>query len=193
MDEGTSEVIATLGTMQTLVDNFPMGIISQIQAANPKSIIEFLTDCLGTINVTEKDIFKFILTDILGVNFSMDEESLCKMNKWLENLEDEDFANCEFLNAIEDFVKWLINLFLSELLSCSIHPRIQSEFVNRGVICPIDAVDLNNMFDICPTSDEGRRNYDNVPEGAVPSQLSNAKDLNAFLWYVLYKAPGAAT
>ena len=106
----------------------------------------------------------------------------------MENLSDEDLADCEFLNALESAVKSLIAFLLSDIYSCSIHPKVQPEFVNDGVVCPINAVDLSNMLDICPTSDEGRRQYNNISSGDTPSDLATAKDLNAFLWYVLYKA-----
>lgn len=81
MDEGASELIATLGAMQTLVENFPMSLLSQIKIKNYTSVFEFMTDCLGAINVTEKDIFRFILTDIIGVNFSLDDLDYGKLNK----------------------------------------------------------------------------------------------------------------
>ena len=81
MDEGASELIATLGTMQTLVENFPMSLLSKIQIKNYTSVFEFLTDCFGAININEKDIFKFILTNIIGVNFSMDDFDYGKLNK----------------------------------------------------------------------------------------------------------------
>ena len=90
MDEGTSELLATLGTMQTLVENFPMGLLSQVQIKNYTSVFDFLTDCFQAINVSEKDIFRFILTDIIGVNFSMDGNDFGKLNKWMQNLQDED-------------------------------------------------------------------------------------------------------
>ena len=80
MDEGTSELIATLGAMQTLVDNFPMGLLSQVKIKNYKSVFEFITDCFQCININEKEIFRFILTDIIGVNFSLDEANFGKLN-----------------------------------------------------------------------------------------------------------------
>lgn len=193
MDEGASELIATLGAMQTLVENFPMSLLSQIKIKNYTSVFEFITDCLGTINVTEKDIFRFILTDIIGVNFSMDDLDYGKLNKWMENLSDEDLSESEFLNGLESALKSLIAFMLSDIFSCSIHPKIKDEFVNQGIVCPIKSVDMNNMLDICPTSDEGRRIYNNISTADTPSELVNALDLNAFLWYVLYKGTGPQT
>ena len=193
MDEGTSELLATLGTMQTLVDNFPMGLLSQVQIKNYTSVFDFLTDCFQAINVSEKDIFRFILTDIIGVNFSMDGNDFGKLNKWMQNLQDEDLADCEFLNQLESIVKSLISFLLAEVYSCSIHPKVKQDFVENGVVCPINAVDLSNMLDICPTSDEGMRIYNDITKEDTPSGLNEAKDLNAFLWYVLYKADGKST
>jgi len=190
MDEGTSELLSMLGTMQTLVDNFPMGLLSQVQIKNYTSVFDFLTDCFQAINVSEKDIFRFILTDIIGVNFSMDGNDFGKLNKWMQNLQDEDLADCEFLNQLESIVKSLISLLLAEVYSCSIHPKVKQEFIESGVVCPINAVDLSNMLDICPTSDEGMRIYNDITKEDTPSGLNEAKDLNAFLWYVLYKANG---
>lgn len=108
----------------------------------------------------------------------------------MENLSDEDLSESEFLNGLESALKALIAFMLSDLFSCSIHPKIKQDFATSGIVCPINTVDLKNMLDICPTSDEGRRIYNNISSGDTPSDLENAIDLNAFLWYVLYRGEG---
>lgn len=188
MDESTSDILAQLGTMQTLVENFPMGILSSVQIKRYTSGFEFLLDCLQSININEQEIFKFVLTDIIGVNFSLDDMDFGKLNKWMENIQDEDLSECEFLNGLESVVKSLIALILSEIYSCAIHPKIKSDYITDGVVCPINTIDFTNLLDICPTSDEGRRQYNNITEDTVPSDLTDAVDMNAFIWYTLYKA-----
>jgi hypothetical protein len=81
MDESTSEILAQLGTMQTLVENFPMGIMSSVQLKKYNSSFDFLIDCLQCININDQEIFKFVLTDIIGVNFSFDDMDFGKLNK----------------------------------------------------------------------------------------------------------------
>lgn len=187
MDESTSAILAQLGTMQTLVENFPMGILSSVQIKKYTSAFEFLVDCLHCININEQEIFKFILTDIIGVNFSLDELDFSKLNKWVQNLQDEDLSECEFLNGLESAVKSLIALILAEIYSCSIHPKIKQKYITDGVKCPINTIDFTNMLDICPTSDEGLRQYNNISEDMTPQDLRTATDMNAFIWYTLYK------
>jgi hypothetical protein len=106
----------------------------------------------------------------------------------MNNIQDEDLGDCEFLNGLESAVKSLISLILAEIYSCSIHPKIKKEYVLDGVKCPINAIDLSNMLDICPTSDEGLRQYNNITKDMFPSDLYKAVDMNAFIWYTLYKA-----
>ena len=188
MDEATSEILARLGVMQTLVENFPLGILDQFKIKTYKSGFEFLVDCLQAININDKEIFRFILTDIIGVNFSMDDLDFGKLNEWVKNVQDEDLWDCAFLNGLDSVVKSLISLVLSEIYSCSIHPKIKRSYITDGVNCPVNTIDLTKMLDICPTTDEGKRQYNNIDESTTPSSLKDAIDLNAFIWYTLYKA-----
>ena len=70
MKEGTSEILSIIGTMQTLVANFPDGILASVAVKRYTSAIDFLVDCLGAVNISSTDIFSFILSDIIGVNFN---------------------------------------------------------------------------------------------------------------------------
>jgi len=55
MANQSSDLLASIGAIQTLVENFPMGILSSLKVKTYSSSLEFLVDALRTIGVDDFD------------------------------------------------------------------------------------------------------------------------------------------
>lgn len=62
------EVLGTIGAIQTLTENFPMGILSLFRGKKYTSVIDFVMDVLRKVGYTDTMIFDLLLRKILGTN-----------------------------------------------------------------------------------------------------------------------------
>ena len=186
MRQETSELLSLIGAMQTLVANFPMGLLSSIKTKTYTSVIDFVMDCLKEIGIGDVEILNFILSDIFDVK--LDLKNRDKVRNWMDNV-DETTQNSKFVNGIEDVIKSTLSLILTELLSCNIHPMIPDYAMTgyEGINCPLTIIDPDKLLDTCPTSKGGRLIYMGIDNSWFPSDLYKAKDLNAVMWYSLYQ------
>lgn len=173
--------MALIGTMQTLVENFPMNILQSINVKKYGSAMEFLMDIFGSIGITDKEIIQFLLTDVIAPDVDLTK---------LEQLGDEK-PQGKFVTGMEKMTKELINIMLSEILSCTIHPKVPDRYIENGGVngldVPVSAMDPSNLLSICPTSRVGKYMYNGVSSIDKPSDLNSSTDLNCVMWYSLYK------
>lgn len=188
-----TDLLATIGAMQTLIENFPMGFQTAFNVKTYTSSLDFLLDALKTIGINDKEIISFVLEELIGVN-DLSVETLEKMD---EN--DAKFQNNAFIQKLESAIKFLIAEILANIVSCSVWPKIpKSEEGESGpanvIDLPITVLDPTNIFDVCPTTPVGMRKYSGIAKDTIPADLGTQKkntDLNAFMWYTLHMAEPA--
>ena len=54
-----TDLLATIGAMQTLIENFPMGFQTAFNVKTYTSSLDFLLDALKTIGINDKEIISF--------------------------------------------------------------------------------------------------------------------------------------
>ena len=177
-----SDVLATIGAIQTIIENFPMNILSAFNIKTYHSSMDFLMDALRTVGVSDKDIIKFVLEELIGVN----DISVDKLQHMDEN--DEKFQNNGFVQGLESAFKALLSAILANIVSCSVWPKIPQSAISQGIDLPIKIIDPMGHMDVCPTTPSGLRMYTGIASGTTPYQLSAATDMNAFMWYCLNMA-----
>ena len=182
MANEATDLLATIGAIQTIIENFPMGFQTAYNAKTYHSSLDFLLDALRTIGVNDKEIITFVLEELIGVN-DLSVETLEHMDD-----DEEKFRNNAFVQGLESAIKFLLAEILANIVSCSVWPKIpkrpegQSTPENR-IDLPISVLDPSNLLDTCPTTPVGMRMYTGIKRDTTPASLSTAKDLNAFMWY----------
>lgn len=176
MANQSSELLATIGAIQTLVENFPTGLLTALNVKKYSSSLEFLLDALRTLGVNDQDIINFILEKLIGVN---DLETILNYG------DEPKFLDNAFINKLESSVKTLVAQILAEITSCSIRPKVPADMITSGLELPLSVIDMTSLLDTCPTSINGRKKYMSIPENAIPSTLSASTDLDAFIWYCI--------
>lgn len=182
MANEATQLLATIGAIQTIIENFPMGFQTAYNVKTYHSSLDFLLDALRTIGVNDKEIITFVLEELIGVN-DLSVETLEHMDD-----DDEKFHNNAFVQGLENAVKFLIAEILANIVSCSVWPRIpkrsgdSNEPANQ-IDLPISVLDPSNLLDTCPTTPVGMRMYTGIKKDTTPMSLVNAKDMNAFFWY----------
>jgi hypothetical protein len=95
------------------------------------------------------------------------------------------------LTVIEKAVKLALKLLIRDNISCNINPTVMAKLKGEGIKVHIDEFDLLRLMRINPTKKVGKMFYfgfaDDPP---TVGNLPMAKDLNAFLWYVINEGSG---
>ena len=176
MAQQTAEVLSTIGAIQTLVENFPMGLFTSHNVKTYSSGMDFMMDALKTIGVSDTEILALVLKRITGVN-DLDVSSA--------STDELTFKDNAFITKLEAALKAVISVILADIVSCSIWPKIPGDAITKGIDIPIKLLDSNGLLDVCPTSDYGLRLYCDVNKSMTPRDTKDSKDLNALMWYCL--------
>lgn len=178
-----NDVLAAIGAIQTVIENFPFNIYSAMNVKTYHSSMDFLTDALRTVGVSDKDIIQFVLEELIGVN-DISVEKLEDMDE-----RDEKFQNNGFVQGLESAFKSLLSAILANIVSCSVWPKIPQKAIDSGIDLPIKIIDPMGHMDVCPTTPSGMRMYTGIKKGMTPYDLVSAStDMNAFMWYCLNMA-----
>jgi hypothetical protein len=93
--------------------------------------------------------------------------------------------------VIEKAVKLALKLLIRDNISCNINPTVMAKLKGEGIKVHIDEFDLLRLMRINPTKKVGKMFYFGmVDDPPTVGNLPMAKDLNAFLWYVINEASG---
>ena len=182
MANQSTDILATIGAIQTLVENFPMGLLSALNVKKYNSSLDFLIDALRTLGINDKELISFLLETIVGVG-DLDFSGLDET--------DARFKNNAFVQSLESAVKYLLSEILANIVSCSVWPKIPSEATSDGYNLPLTILDPTGLLNTCPISDNGRKQYTGIQydsetrSGTTISDLKTASDMNAFIWYCL--------
>ena len=202
MNKEAAELLNTLGAMRTLVQMFPLNILKGIRVESIDSPIDIIVACLSMVGITDKEIFSFILSEVLGVDVTLnDPDALQKDLNNIDNREDEfKRISSPFLYVLNSELKSLIAGILANIISCSIHPKIPKDILENynGTPheYPLSLIDPEGILNLSPFDSYGQLFYSGIKPkdkdgngGTVPSELAHAKDMNAFLWYGLHVVP----
>lgn len=176
----TQNMISSLGAIQTLVENFPMNLISFDK-------INFSTsfDVLG------------ILFKIFNINR---EELIDTITKALNDGMSEG-SNKGFIATSEEIIKMALELNIINILNCATNPIISNSYfdsykdgssgtiINKGgsgITLSIAEIDMNGVLRHNPCSEEGKKFYFDVDDYNV-NDVYQSKDFNAYLWWIINK------
>ena len=175
MASQSTDILAAIGAIQTLIENFPMGILSSLKVKTYSSSLDFLIDALRTLGVNDKEVITFVLENIVGVN-NLDYSGIDEF--------DNKFKDNAFIQGLESSVKFLLSEILANIISCSVWPKVPSEAIEEGYDLPLSILDPTNILTYCPTSDNGRKKYIGITPPMTPYDLATkSTDMNAFIWH----------
>jgi hypothetical protein len=98
------------------------------------------------------------------------------------------------LTVIEKAVKLALKLLIRDNISCNINPTVMNKLKSEGIKVHIDEFDLLRLMRINPTKNLGKMFYFGmVDDPPTVGNLPMAKDLNAFLWYVINENSGVVS
>lgn len=192
MDE-THKIIAKINAMLTLVDKFPMNILSGRKTTTYTSSIDFLLDALAALGVNPREVMLSIIKDV----FSLSQGVVKKIENIgtgtaegdetdEDGIDDIDETESTFLQEAGDAVKAIIMNILTGIFSCSAIPEIPDKYLDKngnGFPIPINAMDMSGILDIFPLSTLGKNYYDANRLVSNANSLYRASDMNAFIWY----------
>ena len=177
-----NRVLAEIGAMKSLIENFPMSILDDMgsQGETYDSVFKFMIDLLYSCGIDTNRIFSEILTQLYSFEYDFETEfiegSLDKATK-TKNTK---------LEGIETVLKTLLNSFFAGLFSCSITPYIPNKYFDssslshgndklmgdtlkraidlryydKDLIIPIKYIDLFDILKINPITRDGQKYYD---------------------------------
>ncbi len=178
--DGTRELIATIGAMQTFV-SVAKELFKPLKNKTYTSAIEFILDILHLLGVNERELLDELIEILIGKGFNVNSFVDAQGEK-LDGITDS-----AFLQKLEGELKNILGTILAEVLSCTIHPYVPDDFVENGIRIPISFLDPQNMLATCPSSRYGKYLYGDIPSDATPAALSGCTDLNAVIWYSIFK------
>ncbi len=190
MDE-THKIIAQINAMLTLVDKFPMNILSGINTTTYTSSIDFLLDVLSALGVNPREVMLSIIKDV----FSLSQGAVKKIGEIgtgtaedgdKDKIDDIDETESTFLQELGDAVKTIIMNILTGIFSCSAIPEIPNKYMDEngnGFPVPINVMDMSGILDVFPLSELGKNYYDANGLVSNANSLYRASDMNAFIWY----------
>lgn len=101
------------------------------------------------------------------------------------------------LPAVEIAVKTVLLTNLKNIISCSLNPFIPYDVLQNGFVFDVKTIDLLNILSYCPLHwsagnkrNIGRYYYFGCEQFDYLTELVDAGDFNAFLWYVINKSNG---
>ena len=93
-------------------------------------------------------------------------------------------------DGIELMVKAVLLTNLKNMI-CSLNPMIPDYVIRNGITLSMNAIDLSGYMLVNPMDDEiGKYYYFGCDDITSVSQLENANDFNAVLWFAINKAVG---
>lgn len=177
----TKNMLDSIGAMQTLVENFPMKLLS-----------------FGDMKfATSFDVLS-ILFRILGVDR---EELIDSVTNLLCGGMKETSDGSGFISQAEEIVKMALEANIINILNCTTNPIITNNLLDstdeggykddessdKGITLDVAEVDFTGVLNRNPFYEDGAKFYFDV-ENYGPNDLWKSKDFNAFLWYIINRS-----
>ena len=169
-----------IGAMQTLVENFPMSLISfgELKFATSFDVLSILFKMLG---VDRENLIELL------TNF------LCDSIK-------EKSDGTGFISQVEEIVKMALEANISNILNCSTNPIISNDLLDyyvgigeditrsgNGIIIDVSEIDMMGVLNKNPFSNTDSKFYFDTDDYKA-NDVWKSKDFNAFLWYIINKS-----
>ena len=176
--DSANSMFASIGAIQTLVENFPMNLIS-------------FTDFKFS---TSFDVLT-ILFQILGI--SREEVIEIITNALAPSKNDEDGVG--FIAYAEEIVKVALEANIMNILNCTTNPIISNKLMDSyytgtgieqsgdGITLNLAEVDFTGVLNRNPFYENDSKFYFDI-EGYNANTIWKSKDFNAFLWYIINKS-----
>ena len=177
--EQAKKAIDSIGAVQTLVENFPMKILS-----------------LGDLKFATSFDLLILILKMIGVD---KQEMIDKLTKILTNgSSNNDGEGKGFITTAEEIVKTALEANLINLLNCSTNPIINNDLMDafyllkenkssgEGIRLNVSEIDFTGVLNKSPLSESGKNFYFDVEDKNI-NNLYESKDFNAFLWYIINK------
>lgn len=169
-----------IGAIQTLVENFPMSLISfgDLKFATSFDVLSILFKILGV----DREKLIELLTNVL-----------CGSIK-------EDSDGTGFISQVEEIVKIALEANLSNILNCSTNPIISNDLLDyyvgigeditrsgNGITIDVSEIDMMGILNKNPFSNNDSKFYFDTDDYKA-NDVWKSKDFNAFLWYIINKS-----
>lgn len=178
VSDAANSMFSTVGAIQTLVENFPMNLISfgNFNFSTSFDVLGILFKILG---ITREEVIE-VLTDVLAPSKN-----------------DEDGGG--FIAYVEEIVKLALEANIANILNCSTNPIISNKlldsyYTGNGIADSGDGITLNvaeinftGVLDKNPFYGNDSKFYFDV-EDYNANTIWQSKDFNAFLWYIINKS-----
>jgi hypothetical protein len=180
----TNNMFSTIGAVQTLVENFPMNLIS-FGDLNFSTSFDVLTILFQMLGIDREEIIK-LLTDALAPDAT------------------DENGGGGFISYAEDVVKTALEANIMGILNCSTNPIISNTLLDsyytgdgleksgEGITLNVAEVDFTGVLNKNPLAENDSKFYFDV-EGYKANTLWKSKDFNAFLWYLINKSDKSQT
>lgn len=177
----TKNMLNSIGAMQTLVENFPMKLLS-----------------LDDMKFTASFDVLSILFLILGVDR---EELIDSVTNFLCGGMKETSDGSGFISQAEEIVKMALEANIINILNYTSNPIITNNLLDsieeegykdyessgEGITLDVAEVDFTGVLGRNPFYEDGAKFYFDV-ENYGPNDLWKSKDFNAFLWYIINRS-----
>lgn len=181
ISNSVNNVFNEIGAMQTLVENFPMSLIT-----------------FGNLNFSTS-------FDVLSILFKLfknfDREKL--INKLTDVLcgSVKDYSDgTGFISQIEEIVKMALEANIANVFNCSTNPIISNDLLDyyvglgedisrsgNGIVLDVSEIDMMGVLNKNPFLGNNDKFYFDI-ENYNANSVWKSKDFNAFLWYIINKS-----
>jgi hypothetical protein len=181
--DSANSMFASIGAVQTLVENFPMNLISfkNFKFSTSFDVISILFKILG---VSREEVIE-VLTNALAPS-------------------NNDENGGGFVAYAEEIVKLALEANISNILNCSTNPIISNNLLDtyytgdgleksgNGITLNVAEVDFTGVLNRNPFYETDSKFYFDVDEYNA-NTIWKSKDFNAFLWYIINKSDKTQT
>lgn len=181
--EAANSMFASIGAIQTLVENFPMNLISykNFQFSTSFDVITILFKMLG---IDRDELIEGLTKLLVGDKTSGKNDGK------------------GFIAGLEDAVKLAIEANIAKTLNCSTNPIISNKFLDsyykftgehqvlesgEGIVLNVADVDFTGVLNRNPFISPDNNFYFDV-EDYNANTVWKSQDFNAFLWYIVNKS-----
>lgn len=197
VNDAVKNIMSTIGAAQTLVENFPMNLIS-FDGLKFSGTLDLITILFKVLGIDRDEIIQKITKLLQGAKDKAQEVA----EDAQDNIQDSSDGS-GFLAQLEEIVKIALELNIINILNCTTNPIISDNLLDvyykesddkiersgSGITLSVSEIDFTgalnkNPFDTIGNGSKFYFDTDNYNANTV----YKSKDFNAFLWYIINKS-----
>lgn len=188
--DSANKMFSSIGAIQTLIENFPMGFTS-----------------FNTLNINVSFDVIALLFRLLGV----DRDKIVEIvtNALCGNIKDSNNGG-GFIDTAENMVKMALEANIMKILNCTTNPIISNDLLDKyylksdeisadngkystvlksgdGILIDVSEIDITGVLNKNPFLPNEDKFYFDV-EDKNATNIYKSTDFNAFLWYIINKS-----